>query len=87
MKKFASVVLITLIIVAIAIKTVGSFTLCGGTLLQNFLGISACSNNQKQFIGFGHFRMEDQDLFGAFLLVLFLFVVGFAWKKWGKNRV
>ena len=70
MKKLGTVAFIMLIVLAIFVKTINTFTLCGGTLLQSWIGIGACSNSQNQFIGLGNFRMETEDLAG----VAFLFV-------------
>ncbi|AMJ87099.1 MULTISPECIES: hypothetical protein [Alteromonas] len=80
MKKFGSVALIFLIVLALLIKTVGTFTLCGGTLLQNWIGVGACSNSQNQFIGFGNFRMEGEDLAGVVFLFVALVVLGLTYK-------
>ncbi|MBZ2162330.1 hypothetical protein [Alteromonas stellipolaris] len=86
MKNLASIFLITLITASLFFKTVSTFTLCGGTLMQNWLGVGACTNNQSQFIGFGNFRMESQDQFGVAVILICLALVGFAWRKWGKKR-
>ncbi|MGQ8367215.1 hypothetical protein [Glaciecola sp. 1036] len=80
MKKLGSVALILLIVLVLFIKTVGTFTLCGGTLLQNWLGVGACSNSQNQFIGFGNFRMEGEDLAGVVFLSVALVVIGLIYK-------
>ncbi|MBO7924593.1 hypothetical protein C7Y69_21290 [Alteromonas sp. KS69] len=80
MKKLGSVALILLIVLALFIKTISTFTLCGGTLLQNWIGVGACSNSQNQFIGFGNFRMEGEDLAGVVFLFVALVVIGLTYK-------
>ena len=80
MKKLGSVALILLIVLALFIKTISTFTLCGGTLLQNWIGVGACSNSQNQFIGFGNFRMEGEDLAGVVFLFVALAVIGLTYK-------
>ncbi|WP_296048868.1 hypothetical protein [uncultured Alteromonas sp.] len=76
MKKLRSVALILFIVLALFIKTIGTFTLCGGTLLQNWNGIGACSNSQNQFIGFGNFRMGGEDFAGVVFLFVALVIIG-----------
>ena len=80
MKRLGTVALILLIVLALVIKTISTFTLCGGTLLQNWIGVGACSNSQNQFIGFGNFRMEGEDLAGVVFLLVALVVLGLTYK-------
>ena len=80
MKKLGSVALILLIVLALFTKTINTFTLCGGTLLQNWIGVGACSNSQNQFIGFGNFRMEGEDLAGVVFLFVALLIIGVTYK-------
>ena len=86
MKKLGSVALILLIILALFIKTISTFTLCGGTLLQNWIGVGACSNSQNQFIGFGDFRMEGEDLAGVAFLFVALVLICITYKMVVSKR-
>ena len=80
MKKLRSVALILLIVLTLLTNTVGTFTLCGGSLLQNWLGVGACSNSQNQFIGFGNLRMEGEDLAGVTFLFVALVIICITYK-------
>jgi hypothetical protein len=62
------------IIVSLALKTVTTFTLCGGTLMQNWVGVGACTDQQNKFIGYGDFMMRDREFIGIAVLVLILVI-------------
>lgn len=80
MKKLGSVALILLIVLTLFFKTISTFTLCGGTLLQNWIGVGACSNSQNQFVGLGNFRIEGEDLVGVVFLFVALVIIGVTYK-------
>jgi hypothetical protein len=82
MKKLVSIALICLVAISLLANSISSFTLCGGTLMQNLLNMSACTDTQEKFIGFrGTYFFYESESVGAALLfigvlisVLFLFL-------------
>ncbi len=65
------------IIVSLALKTITTFTLCGGTLMQNWFGMGACTDQQNKFIGYGSPMMDDRESFGAVVLIAILVIAVF----------
>lgn len=82
MKKLISIALICLVAISLLANSISSFTLCGGTLMQSLLDISACTDSQERFIGFrGTYFFYESESVGAFILgigllvsILFLFL-------------
>ncbi|OFI35732.1 hypothetical protein BFC17_10620 [Alteromonas lipolytica] len=72
MKKLAAKVILLMLVLALVVATITTFTLCGGTLLQNWNGSGGCTNHQLQFNGFATFSMVSQDGAGVALLVIVL---------------
>ncbi len=71
MKKLTSIVLICLVAATLLINSISSFSLCGGTLMQNLLNMSACTDTQNKFIGFGgSYFFYESEFIGASLLFL-----------------
>ncbi|MDO6692691.1 hypothetical protein Q4574_05320 [Aliiglaciecola sp. 3_MG-2023] len=84
MKNSKSRLLVLLILAVFGIMTVSTFTLCGGTFMQNWSGVGACTYQQEIFIGFGNpFRGYIEQV-GVFAIVLFLFILLTIWLKQKK---
>jgi hypothetical protein len=76
MKKLVSITLICLVAISLLANSINSFTLCGGTLMQNLLNISACTDTQERFIGFrGSYFFYESESIGASLLLIGLVVL------------
>ena len=50
-RKLISLVIVAILMGTIATKTITTFTLCGGSLMQNWLGFGACTDTQSDFNG------------------------------------
>lgn len=71
MKKLVSIALVCLVAVSLMMNSVSSFTLCGGTLMQNLLNMSACTDTQKKFMGFrGTYFFYESEFVGASLILI-----------------
>lgn len=85
MRKLTSKALIGLVALVLFLKTASTFTLCGGTLIQNWVGTGACTDNQKSFIGFDHPFMQGREFLGVVVLCFFLIVLGYVYLKYFKS--
>ena len=74
-KRFAVLLVVFGVIVSLALKTIITFTLCGGTLMQNWVGAGACSDQQTKFIGFGSPIMDSRESAGVAILIALLVMV------------
>lgn len=75
MKKLVSIAFICLVAISLIANSISSFTLCGGTLMQNLLNISACTDTQERFIGYrGTYFFYESESIGAFLLFIALII-------------
>ncbi|WP_395343792.1 hypothetical protein PN836_004195 [Ningiella sp. W23] len=86
MKKLITSALIWFIAIVLIFKTVSTVSLCGGTFMQNWMGLGACNDSQSQFMGLGDIYFEGRELFGAALLALFIIVLSLVWLKCGRKR-
>jgi hypothetical protein len=76
MKKLVTITLICLVAISLLANSISSLTLCGGTLMQNLLNISACTDTQERFIGFrGTYFFYESESVGAALLLIGLVVL------------
>jgi len=86
MKKLITIALVAFISTVLIFKTVSTVSLCGGTFMQNWMGVGACTDSQSEFMGLGEIYFDGRELFGAAFLAIFLLVLSLAWLKWGRKR-
>ena len=85
MKKTTPIIFLSIACLALLTKTIGTFPLCGGTFMQNWVGTGACTDSQQKFLGFAHSFMDGRESFAALLLLFFLVILLFIWRKLGAN--
>jgi hypothetical protein len=85
MKKITTTVFVWLITLILFLKTASTFTLCGGTLMQNWVGFGACTDRQERFIGFGNPFRQGDELIGVVFLCIVLIILFVLWRKYFKH--
>ena len=74
------------IAIALIIKAVSTFTLCGGTLMQNWMGFGACTDSQSMFMGITYDSIDGTESFGALFLFFFILVSVTFWLVMAKLK-
>ena len=82
MKKLAKIALISFIGLVLILKSVNTPLLCGGTFMQNWMGVGACTETQSQFMEIGYVYFKGTESVGVAVLVIFLLVLIIVWIKW-----
>ncbi|MFC3121841.1 hypothetical protein [Agaribacter flavus] len=86
MKKLIKFALIGFIGLVLILKSISTPLLCGGTFMQNWMGLGSCTESQSQFMGLGYTYFEGTESVGVAVLVIFLLVLIIVGQKWLRKR-